>query len=180
MKTLIRLMSLTLLLFSLVAVSTSTAAPAVGTAKARGDYSPGAYWGRSGGRSIRHARDYSRGYRWYARRAPSITPQIARNEAAGLGQNITAAQRQFAEVRKVTAATDKETLASLDLIDQQLAAAAKAHATMHEMCKAETIDAAGTMKCCDDVDAALAKAITEHEKLMKRLQGETSPTPPSN
>jgi hypothetical protein len=103
MKTLIRWMGLTLLLFSLVAVNAATAAPAVGAAKARGDSS----------QSIRHARDYSQGDRWYARRAPSIAPQIARDEAAGLGQNITAAQRQFAEVHKVTAATDKKTSASL-------------------------------------------------------------------
>ncbi len=167
MTTLIRFVSMALLLFSVVAANTTTAAPAVGTAKARGDYSPGAYWGRSGGRSIRHARDYSRGYRWYARRAPSIAPQIARHEAAGIGQNITAAQKQFGELRKAT--TDPETLASLTVIDKLLVDAAKAHAKMDEMCKLDTIDAAGTMKCCEEIDATLANAKAEHEKLMKRL-----------
>ncbi len=167
MTTLIRFVSIALLLFSVVAVSTTTAAPAVGTAKARGDYSPGAYWGRSGGRSIRHARDYSRGYRWYARRAPSITPQIARQEAAGIGQNITTAQRHFGELRKAT--TDPETLASLTVIDKLLVDAAKAHARMDEMCKRDTIDAAGTMTCCEEIDATLAKAKAEHDRLMKHL-----------
>jgi hypothetical protein len=159
--------SMALLVFSVIAATTATAAPAVGTAKARGDYSPGAYWGQSAGRSIRHARDYSRGYQSYARQAPAITPQIAQQEAAGVGQNIAAAQTQFAEMRKTT--TDAAALESLTLIDQQLVAAAKAHKLMHEMCKMETIDGAATMQCCKDVDAALAKALAEHEKVMKQL-----------
>jgi len=167
MKSLV-LGSVALLVFSVIAASMATAAaPAVGTAKARGDYSPGAYWRQSGGRSIRHARDYSRGYQSYARHAPTITPQIARQEAAGVGQNIAAAQKQFAEVRKTT--TDAAALESLTLIDQQLVAAAKAHALMHEMCKMETIDGAAMMQCCKDVDAALTKALAEHEKMMKQL-----------
>jgi hypothetical protein len=35
--------SMALFVFSVIAANTATAAPAVGTAKARGDYSPGAY-----------------------------------------------------------------------------------------------------------------------------------------
>lgn len=167
--------SMALLVFSVVAATLATAAPAVGTAKARGDYSPGAYWGQSGGRSVRHARDYSRGYQSYARHAPTITPQIARQEAAGVGQNIAAAQTQFGEMRKTT--TDAAALASLTLIDQQLVAAAKAHKLMHEMCKMETIDGAAMMQCCKDVDAALAKALAEHEKMMKPFEVEEPAAP---
>jgi hypothetical protein len=159
--------SAALLMFSVIAANMVTAAPAVGTAKARGDYSPGAYWGQSGGRSLRHARDYSSGYRAYARHAPTIVPQIARQEEVGVGHNIAAAQTQFGELRKAT--TDAASLASLVVIDQQLVAAAKAHKLMHEMCKMETIDGDATMQCCKDVDSALAKAIAEHEKLMKGL-----------
>lgn len=166
MKSLV-LGSMALLAFSVIAATMATAAPAVGTAKARGDYSPGAFWGQSGGRSVRHARDYSRGYRSYARQVPTITPQFARQEAAGIGQNITSAQTQFGEMRKAT--TDQAALASLTVIDQQLVAAAKAHALMHEMCKMDTIDGDATMQCCKDVDAALAKAVAEHEKMMKGL-----------
>ena len=46
---------------------------------------------------------------------------------------------------------------------------------MHEMCKMETIDGVGTMKCCDEVDAALAKAISEHKNLMKLLESQATP-----
>ena len=169
--------SMALLVFSVVAATMATAAPAVGTAKARGDYSPGAFWGQSGARSIRHARDYSRGYQSYARQAPTIVPQLAQQEEAGVGQNIAVAQKQFAEMRKAT--TDATALDSLTLIDQQLVTAAKAHKLMHEMCKMETIDAAATMQCCKDVDAALAKALAEHEKMMKQL-GVEEPAAPAD
>ena len=164
--------SIGLLLIAVVAASFATAAPAVGTAKARGDYST-PFWGQSAGRSMRHARDYSRGYRTYARRAPTVAPLIAKQEAQGVGQNIALAKTQFGELRKAT--TDKDTLASVDVIEKHLAEATKAHAKMHEMCNMETIDAAGTMKCCEDVDAALAKALAEHEKMMKKLEPEAKP-----
>ena len=166
------LASVGLVLVAVGSGSFVTAAPAVGTAKARGDYST-PFWGQSGGRSIRHARDYSRGYRTYARRAPTVAPMIAKQEAQGIGQNIALAKTQFGELRKAT--TDKDTLASLDVIEKHLAEATKAHAKMHEMCNMETIDAAGTMKCCEDVDAALAKALAEHEKMMKKLEPDAKP-----
>lgn len=175
MNKLLSLTSIVLVALTVIATSEVSAAPPIGTAKARGDYSSN-FWGSSGGRSVRHARDYSRGYQTYARQAPTITPQLAQHEAAGVGHNITQAKKQFAEVRKTT--TDKETLASLDLIDKQLVEATKAHAKMHEMCQMETVDADGTMKCCQEVDAALAKAIAEHDKLMQRLEGEPAATPP--
>lgn len=161
--------SIALLMIAMVAAATASAAPSAGTAKARGDYSAGAFWGSSGGRSLQHASDYSRGFQMYARRAPTITPQLAQQEAEGVGQNIAAAQVQFSEMRKAT--TDATALASLAVIDQQLEAAADAHAKMHEMCKMETIDGVATMKCCNDVDAALAKALAEHEKMMKQMEG---------
>lgn len=166
------LASVGLLLAAVGATSFVTAAPAVGTAKARGDYST-PFWGQSGGRSMRHARDYSRGYQTYARQAPTVAPPIAKQEAKGVGQNIALAKTQFGEMRKST--TDKDALASLDAIEKHLADATKAHAKMHEMCNMETIDATGSMKCCEDVDAALAKAIAEHEKMMKKLEPVSKP-----
>ncbi len=122
---------------------------------------------------MRHARDYSRGYQTYARRAPTVAPMIAKQEAQGVGQNIALAKTQFGEVRKAT--TDKDTLASLDVIEKHLADATTAHAKMHEMCNMKEIDAAGTMKCCEDVDVALGKAIAEHEKMMKKLEPDAKP-----
>jgi hypothetical protein len=166
MKKLLTLASMTLLALAVASVDLVPAAPPIGTAKARGDYN----WSNSsGGRSMRHARDYSRGYRTYARQTQQIMPQYARQEEAGVGQNIATAQMHFKEVRKTC--TDKEALASLTVIDKQLVEAANAHLKMHEMCKMEIMDGVATMQCCKGIDAALDKAIAEHEKLTKRLEG---------
>lgn len=154
-----------ILIATLVTAVSSDAAPPVNR-KAAGDYST-PFWGNSAGRSIRHARDYAGGYRQYARQSQSVDKRIAQHEADGVGQNIKAAKSQYSEIRKST--TDKEVLAALDSIEKHLADAAKAHAQMDEMCKVEMVDGEGTMKCCEDADAALEKALAEHEKLMKHL-----------
>ncbi|MBI2827209.1 MAG: hypothetical protein HYX69_21265 [Planctomycetia bacterium] len=138
-------------------------------AKLRGDYGG---MNRSASRSLYHARDYAYDYNAYARDAIEskrpVTPEMARHHSEGLGQNIQQAQKHFTQVRK-QAGTDKETLASLDLIDKHLKDAAKSHADMHEMCMKDEVDAQGSMKCCTDATQALEKAIAEHDKLMKRL-----------
>ena len=115
-----------------------------------------------------HARDYARDYRSYSTDNRNVTQEEAQEHAEGLGHNIKKAQKHFADARK-HAGTDKETIAALEKIDALLAAALKSHAEMAEMCKHEEIDAEGTMKCCTDAEAALEKAIAEHEKLIKRL-----------
>ena len=71
--------------------------------------------------------------------------------------------------KQADAAKDKETLTALDSIDKHLAAAAKSHADMKETCLKDNVDAAATMECCQTIDADLAKAIAEHDKLMKKL-----------
>jgi len=157
-----------------LAMDFTNAAEPIGTAKARGDYS-NKFWGSAGGRSVRHARDYSRGYREYARQAPTIAPSLAQHEAAGVSHNITAAQKQYAEMKKTT--TDPQAVKSLDTIQKHLTAAATAHQKMHDMCHKETIDGEATMKCCDDIEAELAKALAEHDTLIKHLGAEPPASP---
>lgn len=157
-----------------MALDFTTAAEPIGTAKARGDYSNN-FWGSAGGRSVRHARDYSRGYREYARQAPTIAPPLAQHEVAGVAHNVTAAQKQYAEMKKTT--TDPAAVKSLDSIQKHLTAAAVAHGKLHDMCHMEKVDGQASMKCCDDVDAELDKALDEHDKLMKHLGTATSAAP---
>ena len=139
--------------------------------KLRGEYN---FYGSSAGRSMRGARDYSRDYRQYARTAPAqkVNPEVAIEAADSIGQYITKAQKHMAWMRKQAQANDdKMALASLDVIDKNLADAAKQHADMHETCLKANIDAAGSMECCKVIDDSLSKAIDEHDKLMKRLAG---------
>lgn len=158
--------SLALLALAVVAADTSVAA-APRNAKAAGASTSG-FWGNSAGRSIRHASDYSKGFRNYASQAERIDPKLLRQEADGVGQNIVAAQRQFTSLRRST--NDQDTLTSLATIDVHLADAAKGHAIMQSTCDMPFIEGKSTMKCCDDVDAALAKAAAEHAKLMQHIQ----------
>jgi len=133
------------------------------------------FYGKSAGSSMRSARDYSTYYREYAKSAPAqeINPEVAREAADVIGTYITKAQRHFAWMRtQAQKANDTETLASLDSIDKNLAAAAKSHHEMHDTCLKVNVDAGGSMKCCQVIDEELAAAIAEHDKLMKRLAGD--------
>ena len=144
-------------------------------AKMRGEYN---FYGRSAGSSMRGARDYSNYYREYAQGAPEkqVNPEVAREAADAIGTYITKARRHFAWMRtQAEGAKDQETLVSLDLIDKHLATAAKSHHEMHETCLKANVEAAGSMKCCQEIDDELAAAIAEHDKLMKRLAGDKAP-----
>lgn len=170
-------------LLSIVALAAVVAVglPSIATAqrdagsKMRGEYN---FYGRSGGTSMRGARDYSSHYREYAQSVPAqeVNPEVAREAADVIGTYITKAQRHFAWMRtQAQKANDTETLASLDSIDKNLAAAAKSHHEMHDTCLKANVDAAGSMKCCQQIDDSLAAAIADHDKLMKRLAGEKAP-----
>ncbi len=76
--------------------------------------------------------------------------------------------------RQVEAAKDNETLTAWDSIDSHLAAAKQSHATLCSCCLKEKVDAKAAKTCCQTIDDALAKVISEHDVLMKRL-GEKQP-----
>jgi len=140
--------------------------------KARGDFGTS-----SASRSLNSARGYAQDFSRYAQSAPKVEKEVAMETADAIGEYITKAKKHFAWMRaNAEKAKDKETLASLDAIDKNLAAAEKTHKGMMEMCMKDTIDPAECTKCCHQIDESLAKAIDEHDKLMKKL-GMTNPTP---
>jgi hypothetical protein len=71
--------------------------------------------------------------------------------------------------RQAEVTDDKETIASLDSIGRNLAAAKRNHASLCSCCAADNVDSAAAMACCQAIDESLAKAISEHDALMKRL-----------
>ncbi len=144
--------------------------------KIRGEYN---FYGGSASRSIRGARETSQAYRQYVRTAPQqqVNPEVAKATADAIGDYITKAQAHMAWMRKqAEAADDKTALASLDSIDKNLATASKSHKEMHEMCLKANVDAASSMKCCQQIDDSLAAAIAEHDKLMKHVAGDKPAT----
>jgi hypothetical protein len=143
-------------------------------AKMRGEFG---VFGNSASRSMQNARAYYQDYRAYVQSVPAqnINPEVAKHVSDGIGDYIEKSQKHMAWMRK-QAAGDKETLASIDSIDKHLADAAKSHKDLHGMCLKETVDAAGTMACCQTIDKSLEQSIAEHDKLMKRLKAE-NPAP---
>lgn len=144
--------------------------------KIRGEYN---FYGSSASRSMRGARETSQAYRQYVPTAPQqkVNQEVAKEAADAIGDYIAKAEKHLAWMRKqAEAGNDKETLTSLNSIDKNLAAAAKSHKEMHEMCLKANVDAPGSMKCCQQIDESLAAAIAEHDKLMKRLAGDKPAT----
>ena len=166
-----------LALLALVVPANSAFAQRDAGSKIRGEYN---FYGGAAGRSMRSAREYSQSYREYVRTAPQqkVDPQVAKEAADAIGDYITKAEKHFAWMRKqAQAGNDKETLTSLDVIDKNLADAKRHHASLCEYCAKETVEAKGSMQCCQEIDAALAKAISEHDKLMKRLASDKAAAP---
>jgi hypothetical protein len=166
--------------------------------KARGQYN---FYGRGARTAMRGARESTGSFREYIRstqpadpqvvREPAgvregvvvraqpgvviVSPQIAQAAADEIGDYIAKSEKHLAWMRRQAEATnDKETLASLDSIDRNLAEAKRNHVTLCSCCMEETVDAKAAMTCCQTIDDALGKAISEHDTLMKRL-GEKVP-----
>ena len=181
------------ILLAIVALSASTVvAQPSSEAKARGKFN---FYGRGARSAMRGARESTGSFREYirgtqpvpvplvpgevvVRESPGVvvvSPQIAQAAADEIGDYITKSERHLAWMRRqAEAGKDKETLAALDSIDRNLAAAKQNHTTLCSCCMEDNVDAKAAMACCQTIDEALGKAISEHDALMKRL-GEKQP-----
>jgi hypothetical protein len=145
------------------------------TAMAQGPSSPQAqakarYRGQAWSTDTYGAQSYARSYVEYARSVPTVAKEVAKEASDAIGDYITKSITHMAWMREeAKKVNDKASLASIDVIDKSLADAKKAHYEMHGICLQETVDKAASMKCCQEIDASLQKAIDEHAKLMKRL-----------
>lgn len=161
-------------------------------AKARGRFD---FYGRGARSAMRGARESVGSFRGYirstqpvpgqivggevvVRESPGVvvvSPQIAQAAADEIGDYIMKSERHLAWMRRqAEAREDKETLASLDSIDRNLAAAKRNHAALCSCCMEDNVDPSAALACCQTIDEALGKAISEHDALMMRL-GEKQP-----
>lgn len=183
-----KVLTVVLLAVAVMCAEVTFAQPDAG-AKARGEFN---FYGRSAGRAMRGARESASSFREYIRSTqpgPSrtqivreepgvivVSPRIAQAAADEIGDYIAKSERHLAWMRRqAEARKDTETLASLDSIDRSLAVAKRNHATLCDCCAEDNVDAAAAMACCQRIDGDLAKAISEHDALMKRL-GEKPPS----
>ena len=166
-------------------VDTAFAQPSA-DAKARGQFN---FYGRSARTALRGARESAGSFREYIRSTQPVSPQIVREQpgvnivspriaqaaADEIGDYITKSEKHLAWMRwQAEARKDKETLASLDSIARSLAEAKRNHTTLCSCCMEDNIDAKTAMACCQTINDALGKVISEHDALMKRL-GEKQP-----
>lgn len=188
MKSLVVILSVVVFLYA----ATVFAAPSA-DAKARGQFN---FYGHSAGRALRGARESTGSFREYVRSTQLIAPQIVRNQPGvhdeiaireqlgeiicspqiaqvatdEIGDSILKSEKHLAWMRRqAETQKDKDTLASLDSIDRNLAEAKQYHATLCSRCMSDNVDANAAMACCQTIDDALGKAISEHDALMKRL-----------
>ena len=168
-------------------------------AKARGQFN---FYGRGARSAMRGARESTGSFREYVRSTQPVPPQVVQEQSGvregvvvreqpgvivvspqiaqaavdEIGDYITKSEKHLAWMRRqAEARQDKETLASSDSIDRNLAAAKQSHAMLCSCCMEDNVDAKAAMACCQTIDDALGKAISEHDALMKRL-GEKQPS----
>lgn len=122
----------------------------------------------SASRRMRHARDYANGLFDYSRRARTVVPSYATNEAAEIDRNVQQARKSLESVLKANS-EDKKVLATLDSIEKHLAATLKHHEEFCAECAKAEGDSAQMMSCCNEMLTELDKAIAEHQALMRGI-----------
>jgi hypothetical protein len=111
-----------------------------------------------------------------ARPATVATPagvvdrEVAKEASDTIGSYIEKLGRYLGKMRKhAEAIKDTESLELIDDIERNLADAKTHHEALDEHHSGEKIDAKTAQQHCEKINAALAKAQAEHDKLMKRL-----------
>lgn len=111
-----------------------------------------------------------------ARHATVATPagvvdqEVAQEASDTIGSYIEKLGRYLGKIRKhAEAIKDTESLKLIDDIERNLAEAKTHHEALDEHHSGEKIDAKTAQQHCEKINAALAKAQAEHDKLMRRL-----------
>ncbi len=136
-------------------------------AKIRGD----AYWpSRATTRYMEGARSYARDFQTYVTTNPSPEPSVVKEVNVELSRYLSESKKHLATMKK-DFATDKETVAAIESIEKDLAAAVESHTAMIECCANEKFDKIAGMACCKDLVKQLDKIHADHQKLMQKLSG---------
>jgi len=99
-----------------------------------------------------------------------VDREVAEEASDTIGSYIDKLGRYLGKMRKhAEAIKDTESLKLIDDVERNLAEAKSHHEALDEHHSGEKIDAKTAQQHCDKINAALAKAHAEHDKLMKRL-----------
>jgi flagellar motility protein MotE (MotC chaperone) len=134
-------------------------------AKIRGD----AYWpGRASSHYIETARNYAQQVQTYVAKAPHPEPSVVKDIKTDLTRYLDEAQKHLATMKKDFAA-DKETVAAVESLEKELAAAMSHNKEMIACCENQKFDKVATMTCCTDLVKQLDKVHADHVALMRKL-----------
>jgi hypothetical protein len=99
-----------------------------------------------------------------------VDREVAEEASDTIGSYIEKLGRYLGKMRKhAEAIKDTKSLELIDDIERNLTDAKTHHEALDEHHSGEKIDAKTAQQHCDKINAALAKAHAEHDKLMKRL-----------
>ena len=102
-----------------------------------------------------------------------VDPEVAAEASDTIEDYIEKLGRYLGRMRKhAEAVKDTASLELLDDVDRNLADAKAHHEALDAHHSGGTIDAKTARQHCDKINAALAKAQADHDKLMKRLGSE--------
>lgn len=128
-----------------------------------------AYWpARATTRYLQSAQSYAQDFQAHVARAGRPEPEVAAEAHKTLTGYLEEANKHLVSMKKDFAA-DKETVAAVEKMEKDLAAAVASNKAMIECCKDEKFDKAMAMTCCTDLSKQLGKIHADHVALMKTL-----------
>ncbi len=128
------------------------------------------FWStQAAARRVGHALDYSRGLSNYAQHAQSVQHDFAKVHVEEIGRNITVAEKLVSEELKVAEKSDdKQTIADLKKIVQDLKVAKTAHEDCKQHCEQGEIDTAKLSHSAHAVTKSLQAAQKTQKQMIKR------------
>ena len=108
-------------------------------------------------------------------RSPNPEPSVVKDVKVELTRYLEESKKHLATMKKDFAA-DKETVAAIEKIEKDLAAAIENHKNMIKCCENETFDKVAGMACCTDMVKQLDKIHAAHQDLMKKLAAKAAKT----
>lgn len=170
--------------YTLVAAGVSLAIPSAWAAPGAGSKAAGQFnfYGSSSRSALSSAREYSGNLRRYSESGggmaggqalptgggmAAVSPIVAKEAVDSIDHAVAKSEKYLATVRRqAEAAGDKETVATVDQIGTHLAEVKKCCRDLAECCEMDMIDGKRSAACCRELEAALVKAITAHDKLV--------------
>ncbi|MBR9804472.1 hypothetical protein GYB59_23490 [bacterium] len=136
------------------------------TAERRQSPGKGFWANQRAARNISHARDYSRSFGDYSRRAHTIDTQTAKSESGTLSNLVKSTQDEMKTIRKEHA-DHPQVLKKLDQLDKKLATAAEHAKMLHAECCKESVDGAVCETMTSKISSTLDEIAKEHNELLK-------------